>query len=138
MDYIKDVLCYKFRRPMIGQNCSAMCNIVCVLTWRAKKDCLKTIFRCLSVLRLIFQSWDNVANVHELLTVHIQRKSKQYPVFQYCPLVQCVCAMATFSLCSNIESTRTSTLLTSTALHSRMYLNDHPCLCTRQYNSDQL
>ena len=23
---IKDVLCYKFRRPMIGQNCSAVCT----------------------------------------------------------------------------------------------------------------
>ena len=63
------------------------------------------------------QSWNNVANMHELLTVYAQRKSKRYPAFQDCPLVQCACAMATLSLCSNIEFTsRVLTGVTKTRL----------------------
>ena len=29
LEGIKDVLCYKFRRPMIGQNCSTVCTNKC-------------------------------------------------------------------------------------------------------------
>jgi hypothetical protein len=41
---------------------------------------------------ITIMEWNNVANMHELLTVHAQTKSKQYSACQDCPLVQCACA----------------------------------------------
>ena len=44
----------------------------------------------------MLQSWDNVANMHELFTVnsHTQRKSISLAVYQL--LVQCACSSTNF------------------------------------------